>query len=145
VAVLYRTEHHTIDLGTPPVAELLERMAGVYNEPFRVLDLDLAEFSASLPAILKVDGMRTKVLFKHALNRYWPPSVQSCPKLGFGSPYQIWLEFPEVKNLTQRVFKEGSRLHELLPGFRPAMLEGRPYETWNLLTLGLWLERHALD
>ena len=109
------------------------------------LDRDLAEFAASLPAALKVNGTHTKVLFKHALNRYWPPSVQSRPKLGFGSPYQIWLGFPEVKNLTQRVFKEGSRLRGLLPGFSPAMLEGRPYETWNLLTLGLWLERHALD
>ncbi|MDH3380843.1 MAG: asparagine synthase C-terminal domain-containing protein, partial [Gammaproteobacteria bacterium] len=107
------------------------------------LDRDVVEFAASLPAILKVNGSNTKVLFKHALNRYWPTSVQSRPKLGFGSPYQAWLEFPEVKNLTQRVFQEGSRLRELLPGFRPPMLQGRPYETWNLLTLGLWLERHA--
>lgn len=34
VADLYQTEHHEIDLGTPPVAELLERMAEVYDEPF---------------------------------------------------------------------------------------------------------------
>jgi len=109
------------------------------------LDRDVVEFAASLPAALKVDGARTKILFKHALNQYWPPSVQSRPKLGFGSPYQAWLGFPEVKHLTQRVFKTGSRLHDLLPGFHSSMLEGRPYETWNLLTLGLWLERHALD
>ena len=109
------------------------------------LDRDVVEFAASLPVALKVDGARTKILFKHALNQYWPPSVQSRPKLGFGSPYQAWLGFPEVKHLTQRVFKTGSRLHDLLPGFHSSMLEGRPYETWNLLTLGLWLERHALD
>jgi asparagine synthase (glutamine-hydrolysing) len=108
------------------------------------LDRDLVEFAASLPATLKVDGTRTKILFKHALNRYWPPSVQSRPKLGFGSPYQIWLQFPEVKTLTQRVFAVGSPLRRLLSGFRPEMMEGRPYETWNLLTLGLWLERHAV-
>jgi len=34
VARLYETEHHEIDLQTPPVAELLERMAEVYDEPF---------------------------------------------------------------------------------------------------------------
>lgn len=34
VANLYDTEHHEIDLGEPPVAELLERMAEVYDEPF---------------------------------------------------------------------------------------------------------------
>jgi len=106
------------------------------------LDRDLAEFAATLPAALKVNGTQSKVLFKYALNRYWPPSVQTRPKLGFGSPYQAWLHFPAVQSLRQRVFAAGSRLREQLPGLDPATLEGRPYETWNLLTLGLWLERH---
>ena len=35
VAELYQTEHHDIDLGTPPVAQLLQTMAEVYDEPFR--------------------------------------------------------------------------------------------------------------
>ncbi len=34
VAKCYKTEHHEIDLGMPPVAEMLERMADVYDEPF---------------------------------------------------------------------------------------------------------------
>jgi asparagine synthase (glutamine-hydrolysing) len=34
VARQYRTDHHDIDLGTLPVADLLERMAEVYDEPF---------------------------------------------------------------------------------------------------------------
>ncbi len=34
VARRYRTEHHEVDLGEPPVAELLERMSEVYDEPF---------------------------------------------------------------------------------------------------------------
>lgn len=107
------------------------------------LDRDLAEFATTLPAALKVNGTQSKILFKHALNRYWPASVRSRPKLGFGSPYQAWLKFPEVDALRQRVFAGGSRLRELLPGCDPASLHGRPYETWNLLTLGLWLERHG--
>ena len=106
------------------------------------LDRDLAEFAATLPAALKVNGTQSKVLFKHALNRYWPPSVKSRTKLGFGSPYQAWLHFSAVKTLRQRVFTGESRLRDLLPGLDPATLEGRPYEMWNLLTLGLWLERH---
>ena len=108
------------------------------------LDRDLAEFAATLPAALKVNGAQSKILFKHALNRYWPPTVRSRPKLGFGAPYQAWLQFPEVKNLTKRVFAASSPLRELLPGFLPATLERRPYETWTMLTLGLWLERRAL-
>ncbi len=34
VARRYRTEHHEVDLGEPPVAELLERMSDVHDEPF---------------------------------------------------------------------------------------------------------------
>ncbi|HEX9983053.1 MAG TPA: asparagine synthase (glutamine-hydrolyzing) [Thermoanaerobaculia bacterium] len=34
VANRYRTDHHEIDLARPPVAELLRRMASVYDEPF---------------------------------------------------------------------------------------------------------------
>ena len=34
VAERYGTDHHEMDFGTPPVAELLERMQEVYDEPF---------------------------------------------------------------------------------------------------------------
>ena len=34
VARRYGTDHHEVDLGAPPVAELLETMAAVYDEPF---------------------------------------------------------------------------------------------------------------
>jgi asparagine synthase (glutamine-hydrolysing) len=107
------------------------------------LDRDLVEFALSLPATLKVKGSETKVLFKHALNRYWPLAVRNRKKLGFGSPYQSWLRLPEVQALAQRVFAEGSALRGLLPGFRPEAIVGRPYGAWTLLTLGLWLERHC--
>ena len=33
-ATRYETEHHELDLSEPPVADLLERMAEVYDEPF---------------------------------------------------------------------------------------------------------------
>ncbi len=33
VALLYGTEHHQVDLGAPPVAELLCKMARIYDEP----------------------------------------------------------------------------------------------------------------
>lgn len=34
VAVRYGTDHHEIDLGLPPVGELLQRLVDVYDEPF---------------------------------------------------------------------------------------------------------------
>ncbi|HSD84975.1 MAG TPA: asparagine synthase (glutamine-hydrolyzing) [Anaerolineae bacterium] len=108
------------------------------------LDRDLVEFSLSLPSVLKVKDGDTKVLFKHALKRYWPTILHKRGKQGFAAPFQIWMEFPEIKALLQQVFADGSRLRELLPGVRSEQQRVRNYETWNLLTLGLWLERHGV-
>jgi asparagine synthase (glutamine-hydrolysing) len=108
------------------------------------LDRDLVEFSLSLPSVLKVKNGETKVLFKRALKQYWPSILHKRGKQGFAAPFQAWLEFPEVKILLKRIFADGSRLRELLPGVRPEQQHVRNYETWNLLTLGLWLERHGV-
>ena len=107
------------------------------------LDRDVAQFALSLPAALKVNGAQTKVLFKHALSRYWPPQLRARGKQGFGSPYEAWLQFREVQALSSRVFAPESPLRSLLPGASLKIVRGRPYEMWNLLTLGLWLERHV--
>jgi asparagine synthase (glutamine-hydrolysing) len=107
------------------------------------LDRDLVEFSLSLPSVLKVKDGETKVLFKHALKQYWPAILHKRGKQGFAAPFKIWMEFPEVRTLLQRVFADGSRLREMLPGVRSEQQHVRNYETWNLLTLGLWLERHG--
>jgi len=108
------------------------------------LDRDLVEFSLSLPSVLKVKDGETKVLFKHALKQYWPSILHKRGKQGFAAPFQAWLEFPEVRMLSQRVFADGSKLRVLLPGVRSEQQHVRNYETWNLLTLGLWLERHGV-
>jgi asparagine synthase (glutamine-hydrolysing) len=108
------------------------------------LDRDLVEFSLSLPSVLKVKDGETKVLFKHALKQYWPAILHKRGKQGFAAPFQAWMEFPEVRTLLQRVFADGSRLREMLPGVRSEQQHVRNYETWNLLTLGLWLERHGV-
>jgi asparagine synthase (glutamine-hydrolysing) len=108
------------------------------------LDRDLVEFALSLPSTLKVKDGETKILFKHACSQYWPPELRTRGKQGFAAPYQVWLGFPEVQTLLQRVFADGSRLRRLLPGLRPEQSRVRNYATWNLLTLGLWLERYAV-
>jgi asparagine synthase (glutamine-hydrolysing) len=108
------------------------------------LDRDLVEFTLTLPASLKVEDDKTKVLFKHALSSYWPSALHTRGKQGFAAPYQVWLGLPEVKTLLERVFSPRSRLRQLLPGLRAEQQDQRNYETWNLLTLGLWLESHTV-
>ena len=108
------------------------------------LDRDLAEFTLSLPSTLKVKDGDTKVLFKHSLKRYWPHELHARGKQGFAAPYDKWLGFQDVRTLMDRVFAGGSRLTDLLPGVSARQQLEPSYKTWNLLTLGLWLERHAV-
>jgi asparagine synthase (glutamine-hydrolysing) len=107
------------------------------------LDRDVAEFALSLPARLKVDSQRTKIVLRQACERFWPEQVRSRGKHGFGAPYRRWLRRPDVRALSARVFREGGALRSLLPG-TPASPSEDSYETWMLLTLGLWLERQPV-
>lgn len=108
------------------------------------LDRDLVEFTLSLPSILKVKDDKTKVVFKHACAQYWPKQLHSRGKQGFAAPFQVWLGFPEVAAMVRRVLSDGSRLRELLPGIGRTQQESSDYETWSLLTLGLWLEHRSI-
>ena len=108
------------------------------------LDRDLVEFTLSLPSTLKVKDGETKVAFKHAYAQYWPKQLHRREKQGFAAPFQVWLGFPEVAAMVRRVLGDGSKLRELLPGISRRQQERRDYETWSLLTLGLWLERRNI-
>ena len=107
------------------------------------LDRDVVEFALTLPAALKVTRTQTKILFKAALRPLWPDSLHHRGKQGFAAPHEQWLGRADVQALVRRVFARGSALRELLPGITPDHASGVGYRTWNFLTLGLWLERHA--
>jgi asparagine synthase (glutamine-hydrolysing) len=109
------------------------------------LDRDVVEFALSLPASLKATSERTKILFKSALSRFWPKGLHARGKQGFAAPYHVWLARADVQALARRVFAPGSALRALLPGVASEMHRERSYRAWNLLTLGLWLERHSAN
>lgn len=109
------------------------------------LDRELAEFALSLPANLKVDGERTKILFKQALARHWPDEIRQRRKQGFAAPFASWLRRDDVQQLCRRVFASGSPLAELLPGSTRDVVGRSAQKTWCLLTLGLWLERQQFE
>jgi asparagine synthase (glutamine-hydrolysing) len=105
------------------------------------LDRDLAEFALSLPASLKADADgRTKIVLREACEQYWPEEVRTRRKHGFGAPYGRWLQKADVGALVARTFRPGGPLRSLLPGISTSP-PPPTYETWMLLTLGLWLER----
>lgn len=107
------------------------------------LDRDVVEFALSLPAALKVDSQRGKLILREACERYWPQELHGRGKQGFGSPYDQWLDFPDVQALMRRVTGRGSRLRQLLRGPVEDAMTRRDYRAWVLLTLGLWMERNS--
>lgn len=104
------------------------------------LDRDLAEFALTLPVSLKVEDNDTKILLQKTCSRYWPEQLRNRKKQGFGSPIGQWLKMPDVQELSQEVFSRGSPLRNLLPGISEADRQRGNYNTWILLTLGLWLQ-----
>lgn len=109
------------------------------------LDRDVAEFALRLPVTLKIDSHRTKILFKAALARYWPDELRSRPKQGFAAPFAAWLQRADVASLLRRVRAADAPLAQLMPNSVRRWTGLSVHQTWCLVTLGLWLERHAAD
>ncbi len=64
-----------------------------------LLDHEVLEFAASLPANLKVRGFTTKYLAKKALGKRVPKAIINRRKVGFPTPYAAWLK----KDLKARI------------------------------------------
>jgi asparagine synthase (glutamine-hydrolysing) len=109
------------------------------------LDRDFAEFALTLPYRLKTSRNDTKMIFKSSFSNYWPESLKTRGKQGFGAPYRHWLTFKDVKDLSLQIFHKDSKLLKLLPGIQPAQASEQSYKTWILLNLGLWLENRDIS
>src|SRR5207248_2897894 len=83
-----------------------------------------------------------KRTLRMACQDLWPESVRSRGKQGFGAPVRHWLQQPAVAAMWDRVSRAGSALNFLLPGLSSVAPDLRPQRKWNLLCLGLWLERN---
>jgi len=55
------------------------------------LDVDLASFSASIPARLKMKALKTKYILKESLKKVLPGFILNKKKSGFNAPVAAWL------------------------------------------------------
>jgi asparagine synthase (glutamine-hydrolysing) len=111
-----------------------------------LLDHELMEFAASIPADLKVRGREKKWIFREALRGWLPSDILDRPKQGFSVPIGDWFR-SELRDLAHDVLLDP---HSLSRGyFRPeairSMLDrhsrGADQETkpmWALFMLELW-------
>ena len=73
---------------------LTDRMSMAVSLECRVplLDHELVELAASIPASIKVAGGRLKSLLKRSLSELLPADILERPKRGFGTPMGAWLK-----------------------------------------------------
>jgi asparagine synthase (glutamine-hydrolysing) len=112
------------------------------------LDHRLVEFSAHIPTSMKLKGVRTKHILKHAARNLLPQDVINRRKQGFSAPVKEWFR-GELAGYARRSILE-SRMREqdlfdydVLAGMLEAHRVGRRnYDTllWSLLNVSQWYD-----
>ena len=74
-----------------------------------LLDHELMEFAASIPAELKVDGREKKWIFREALREWLPNEILDRPKQGFTVPIGDWFR-GELRDLVREVLLDRDSL-----------------------------------
>lgn len=117
------------------------------------LDHRIVEFAATLPASLKIQGSRQKVLLKELMKDKLPASVLQRKKVGFDIPAHDWLRGC-LRPLMQEVLMDGTSEHTKL--FRRDVIETQiqdhlerrvniGYHLWGLMVLFLWMKKWGIQ
>jgi asparagine synthase (glutamine-hydrolysing) len=72
-----------------------------------LLDVQLVELAARMPADVKIKGGRLKSLMKRAVSDLLPQEIIDRPKRGFGAPIGAWLR-SELSGVTQQLLSPES-------------------------------------
>lgn len=114
-----------------------------------LLDLDLIDFAAKIPASMKQTGGEGKSIFKEGMRGMLPRDVVYRPKSGFGAPLRRWLRHelcarvedtlaPEV--LRRRGFFDPGAVRTLIDDDRRGRIDGS-YTIFALMCFELWCRR----
>ena len=113
------------------------------------LDLELVEFSTTIPPKLKLNGSETKYLLKKVAERYLPKEIIYRGKTGFGGPVRKWIlnDMSELINdyLSKEVVeKRGIFDYEKVKELIEINKKGRDdfsYPIWSLLAIESWMRQ----
>ncbi len=114
------------------------------RSPF--LDHHFMEFTAQIPARLKLKGLTMKYMLKKALNGFLPEPILRRGKMGFGLPVSEWFRgklgnYLKEILLADRAIKRGYFKQTSLERIINDHISGRSehgYRLWGLLVLELW-------
>jgi asparagine synthase (glutamine-hydrolysing) len=117
-----------------------------------LLDPEVMELAASLPADLKVRGMEKKVVLRDALRGWIPDEILDRPKMGFGVPIVDWFR-TDLRDWSRDILLDPASINRgwFDPDFVRLLLdrhaqgvEDASYRIWALLVLEIWL-REFID
>jgi asparagine synthase (glutamine-hydrolysing) len=111
-----------------------------------LLDRELVEFAAGIPPRWKVSGLRTKFIFRKAMEPFLPHDAIYRPKAGFGVPLRQWMrrDLRELVNdllspsavRSRGVFDE-SAVRRLADGTQNGSIDGA-YPLFSILAFEVW-------
>ena len=113
------------------------------------LDIDLVEFSQTLPPILKLKGKETKYILKKVAEKYLPKHIIYRSKTGFGAPVRKWVtndldhiinhKLSSV-NIKKRGIFNSDEIRKLINENKEGKIDAS-YTIWALLSIESWLEQ----
>ena len=117
------------------------------------LDHRIVEFSASLPASLKIRGSRQKILLKELMKGKLPAAVLRRKKIGFDIPAHDWLRGPLRSVLVDTLSAGASEYAALFRAtainkYVQQHMERRAnvgYHLWGLMVLFLWMKKWRIQ
>ena len=116
-----------------------------------LLDHKLLEYSATIPASLKLHNGQTKYLLRRLLQRRLPASILERPKQGFAAPIGKWLAGP-LQSLGRDLLFDGRLASRGLfrdPAVRAVWEAHRAghadhsHRLWSLVMLELWFREYV--
>jgi asparagine synthase (glutamine-hydrolysing) len=129
----------------PALLQVEDRVSMAHSLESRVplLDHELVELAATIPADIKFRDGNMKHVYKRATRELVPNSIaQRKDKMGFPVPLQEWLRGPAREYVTDVFRSDAAQQRELFDNGK--VLEGLEREnrfgrqTWGLLCLELW-------
>jgi asparagine synthase (glutamine-hydrolysing) len=133
----------------------VDRMSMAHSVEVRppFLDHRIVEFTASIPAHLKIRGSRQKVILRHLMRERMPEFLPRQGKIGFDIPAHEWLRGP-LRPLLEDTLAAG------IAGYRDLFHAGEierhlrdhlsrranlGYELWGLMILFLWMKKWQIQ
>ncbi len=116
------------------------------------LDHRIVEFASSLPAELKIQGARQKVVLRNLMRGKLPPAILARKKIGFDIPTHDWFRGPlrplieDAVAFAEAEHAEFFQIRKIRALVR-AHLERRAnlgYHLWGLMTLFFWMKQWGI-